>query len=45
MVRKKEAVISTFLYLPFMVTVGAYMIVPFLVISIRNLLDVTVKLS
>lgn len=44
-VRKKEAVISTFLYLPFMVTVGAYMIVPFLVISIRNLLDVTVKLS
>ena len=44
-VRKKEAIISTFLYLPFMVTVGAYMIVPFLVISIRNLLDVTVKLS
>ena len=44
-VRKKEAIISTFLYLPFMVTVGAYMIVPFLVVSIRNLLDVTVKLS
>ena len=44
-VRKKEAIISTFLYLPFMVTVGVYMIIPFLVISIRNLLDVTVNLS
>ena len=44
-VRKKEAIISTFLYLPFMMTVGAYMIVPFLVISIKNLLDVTVKLT
>ena len=44
-VRKKEAIISTFLYLPFMITVGAYMIVPFLVISIKNLLDITVKLS
>ena len=44
-VRKKEAIISTFLYLPFMVTVGVYMIVPFLVISIKNLLDVTVNLS
>ena len=43
-VRKKEAIISTFLYFPFMVTVGAYMIIPFLVISIRNLLDVTVNL-
>ena len=44
-VRKKEAIISTFLYLPFMVTVGAYMIVPFLIVSIKNLLDVTVKLT
>ena len=44
-VRKKEAIISTFLYLPFMVTVGAYMIVPFLVISIKKLLDVTINLS
>ena len=44
-VRKKEAIISTFLYLPFMVTVGVYMIIPFLIISIRNLLDITVNLS
>ena len=44
-VRKKEAIISTFLYLPFMVTVGAYMIAPFLAISIKNLLDITIKLS
>ena len=44
-VRKKEAIISTFLYLPFMVTVGVYMIFPFLIISIRNLLDITVNLS
>ena len=44
-VRKKEAIISTFLYLPFMLSVGAYMIAPFLVISVRNLLDITVKLS
>ena len=44
-VRKKEAIISTFLYLPFMLSVGAYMIAPFMVISVRNLLDITVKLS
>lgn len=44
-VRKKEAIISTFLYLPFMLTVGVYMIAPFLIISIKNLLDVTVKLT
>lgn len=44
-VRKKEAIISTFLYLPFMVTVGAYMIAPFLAISIKNLLDITINLS
>lgn len=44
-VRKKEAIISTFLYLPFMMTVGVYMIMPFLVISIKNLLDITVSLT
>ncbi len=44
-VRKKETIISTFLYLPFMLSVGAYMIAPFMVISVRNLLDITVKLS
>ena len=44
-VRRKEAIISTFLYLPFMFSVGVYMIAPFLFISVKNLLDVTINLS
>lgn len=40
-VRKKEAILSTFMYLPFMLTTGLYMIVPFLYVSLKNLIDIT----
>ncbi len=44
-VRKKEAVLSAFMYLPFMLTVGIYMIAPFLYVSIKNLMDITNSFS
>lgn len=43
-VKKKESILSTFIYLPFMLAVSLYMIVPFLHVSIKNLLDITKSL-
>lgn len=44
-VKKKEAILAAFICMPFMLTVSLYMIVPFLYVSIKNLLDVTSSLT
>lgn len=40
-VRKKEAILNTFMYLPFMAATAVYMICPFLYTSISNLLRIS----
>lgn len=39
--RKKEAILNTFMYLPLMGAVFLYLILPFLYLSLTNLLDIT----
>lgn len=41
LIQKKEAVLNTIIYLPFMVSVGIYMVAPFLYVSLTNLIEVT----
>lgn len=43
--RKKEAVLNTFMYLPLTASVFLYLILPFLYLSFKNLLEITKSFS